>query len=191
MTIRNHHRTARCAIAVGAAALFAACGTNDAAVGPPDSGLDTGVEDGIDTGVDDVVRADLYCIVRQLPDDGEPHQTFEEICVYDGYQPDPYGYGVLRERVEEGGGFTSTGSDGSTRTGTCMGEYDVASQRAEREAGVLPYTPAALQGHQLCTFSGTLIGSGERAGQDLVEEGSMYQASETTFRGLVIVRPAP
>lgn len=179
MTIKNHHRTTRAAFAIGAATLFAAYGAGATAVSAPDTEVDT------------VIRTDLYCIVRELSGDDQSRRTFEEICVYDGHQPDPYPYDMLRERVEQGDVFTSTARDGSTRTGTCIGEYDVESQRvSERDAGVLPYTPAALQGHELCTFTGTLTGSGERAGQELVEEGSMYQASETTFRGHVIVRPA-
>jgi hypothetical protein len=180
MTIKRHHQTVCSTLAVGAATLLTACGAGTAAVSSSQT------EDAT------VVSAELYCVVRELPDDGKTQQIFEEFCIYEGNQPNPYPHGILRERVEEDDVFTSTGNDGSARTGTCLGEWLEEYPRAsERDAGVLPFTPGALQGHQLCTFSGSFVGDGERAGQHLLEEGSMYRASKTTFRGLVTVRPAP
>jgi hypothetical protein len=179
MTAKNHHRNRVGMLAVGAAALLTACGSNTSAASPPATEVD-------------VVWANVYCVVDPLSNDGDLREVFEEFCLYTGHQSTPYPHRVMRERVDEDGAFTSSGSDGSVRTGSCIGEFlDDYPRASERDAGVLPHTPAALQGHQLCTFTGTFTGSGELTGQDFVEEGTIYRASETTFRGMVAVRPAP
>jgi hypothetical protein len=181
MTIKTQHRSTGSKLALAVAVLFTACSANTSAASPPSTEVG-----------DNVVWVDLYCVIEELALDDETHKTFEEFCLYEGPPSNPYPHQVLREWVEEDGAFTSTGNDGSMRTGECFGEYlDEYPRASERDAGVLPHTPGALQGHQLCTFTGTFTGGGEHAGQDLVEEGSMYRASNTTFRGHMAVREAP
>ena len=139
----------------------------------------------------DVVYANVYCVVSEVSDEGDPGQLFEDVCAYEGHQPNPYPRAILRERVvDEDGSFVSTGGDGSIRTGKCVGVWDQSARESETDAGVLPHTPGALTGSQLCTFSGSFVGGGEYAGLELVEEGGMYRSGETTFRGFVEVRAA-
>jgi hypothetical protein len=137
------------------------------------------------------VTVDMYCVVRQLPDDTSTEQTFEEFCLYEGKHAEVYPRGIMRERLVDDGEFSSIGSDGSERTGTCIGEYLADYPRpGERNAQALPHTVGALQGHELCTFTGLFLGGSARPGEALVTEGWMYRESETTYRGQATVRPA-